>query len=221
MVESLSFHDRKIALHRSDRSSQQTPTLLLLHGYGADEHDLMGLYSYLPPELDVICVRGEGETPFGGAAWFDIHQSFDGSLSFDAEQALAAARKINALREIMQAENFIKAGPLILGGFSQGASITMLCTILDPDSPAALLLMSGRVTANLSKLVTTSEALSDLPVFIGHGTMDNVIPIDFGRQVRDFWTELPVRSEYHEYPMGHQVSPEELQDINTWFGSFL
>lgn len=220
-VESLTFQDRRIALHRAQKPSAETPTLLLLHGYGADEHDLIGLYPYLPQELDIICVRGKGSTPFGGAAWFDIYQSMDGSLSFNAEQALQAAEEINVLRRQMVAEELIKPGPLILGGFSQGSSISMLATVLDPQDVRALLIMSGRVTENLKDLISDPDSLKDLPVFIGHGSHDQVIPLDFGHQVRDLWANLPVISEYHEYPMAHQVAAEELTDINRWFGTFL
>lgn len=220
-VESQEFQGRKIALHRSPDSVEHAGTLLLLHGYGADEHDLIGLHPYLSPELDIICIRAAGQTPFGGAAWFDITQSMDGSLHFNSEQALDAAQEINRLRREMLSSGFIRPGKLLLGGFSQGASVSMLSTFLQPEGLNGLLIMSGRITDKLAEVSDKSEAIQDLPVFVSHGSHDPVIPIEFGHEVRDFWTNQPARSEYHEYPMAHQIAAEQLVDIKTWLSGIL
>jgi len=90
-----------------------------------------------------------------------------------------------------------------------------------PDLIRALLLMSGRLTEGVELLTTAAESLKGLPVFAGHGTMDQVIPIDYGRKIVSFWESLPVNLDHHEYAMGHEINQEELTHIQNWFEGFL
>lgn len=192
-------------------------TLILLHGYGADEHDLMGLVPYFDENLQVLSIRAPGSTAFGGASWFDIGMHADGSLQFNAEQALSSAQGVIQLIETMRSTGTITEGQIILGGFSQGASISNLITLSSPKLIKGLLIMSGRLTEGIKALLKDAESLRGLPVFAGHGTQDEVIPIEFGRQIVSFWEALPVHLEHYEYAMGHEINQAELLHIQAWF----
>jgi len=213
-VESLRFRNRALAISRGE---SPRATLLLLHGYGADEYDLMGLAPQLPQSLDLISIRGPGQTPFGGAAWFDIGTTPDGSLVFHEEQALAVAEGLQSLVPALHKAGIIRTESLFLGGFSQGCSIAMLLTALQPEHFRGLLLMSGRMTDSLRETLLLADLAEGFPVFIAHGSEDSVIPLKFGRELRDHWERTGPHSQYREYAMGHEICSRELADINTWF----
>lgn len=191
-------------------------SLVLLHGYGADEYDLMGLAPFFSEKLDILSIRAPGATPFGGASWFDIDMNAQGDLRFNADQALASGRGvIELIAELTKSED-IPAGKLILGGFSQGASISMLVALMQPLLIKALLVMSGRLTQGADALIKQKDLLKQLPVFAGHGIQDQVIPISYGREIVAFWETLPVELTHHEYAMGHEINQAELADIQAW-----
>jgi phospholipase/carboxylesterase len=217
-VESLVFRNRNLALHRA---SDSKATLVLLHGYGADEHDLVGLYPNLPDDLDLICVRGSGRTPYGGAAWFDIGMEPDGSLIFNEDQAVVAAQSVAELITGMVSENLLRSRKIIIGGFSQGASIAMLTAALGINEFDGLMILSGRMTENLAQRLSSNSLREHFPVFAAHGVGDPVIPLSFGRAIQDFWSNQMVDFEYHEYEMGHQICMAELEHMNEWLGRFL
>jgi len=220
-MEQLKIDGRNVLRRGANSEHDFKGTLVLLHGYGADEYDLMGLSPYFEPDLDILSIRGPGQTPYGGASWFDIDMLSDGSLKFNVSQAQASCDGVITLIDQLKAEGVIKDEKIILAGFSQGASISNLITLNKPDLIRALLLMSGRLTEGVELLTTAAESLKGLPVFAGHGTMDQVIPIDYGRKIVSFWESLPVNLDHHEYAMGHEINQEELTHIQNWFEGFL
>ncbi len=218
-----------IQLEISGRSVLQRPaqdvkqvraTLVLLHGYGADEYDLMGLASYFDPDIQVLSIRGGGLTPYGGASWFDIDMLSDGSLKFNIEQAKISTIEVIEILSKMQQDGVIPTHQVILAGFSQGATISNLICMQQPELLQALLIMSGRMPEDMDELSGDTTRFKDLPVFAGHGTFDNVIPIEFGRQIVSFWDPI-ANLEHHEYPMGHEISQPELEHIQTWLNQVL
>jgi len=203
-------------LHRpAEGDSKSPPCLVLLHGYGADEFDLMGLAQYFSPEMQVLSIRGSGVTPYGGASWFDIDMLSDGSLKFNIEQAKVSTQSVIEIIMQMKQAKIIGAQQIILAGFSQGATISNLVTLEKTEIIQALLIMSGRLPEGIEILAGNTSRFHNLPIFAGHGTKDNVIPIEFGRDIVSFWGPL-AELEHHEYSMGHEISQAELQHIQKW-----
>ncbi len=218
-IEQLKISDRKILRRPPADLSSSKGTLILLHGYGADEYDLMGLAAYFDANLQILSIRGPGTVMYAGASWFDIDMLADGSLKFNIEQALESAVGVIELIAILKQQALISDQKIILAGFSQGATIANIVTLKQPELIKALLIMSGRLTEQAGELISNPEILKGLPVFAGHGAHDNVIPIEFGRQIVSFWEKLPVQFEHHEYPMGHEICQEELGHIQNWMNT--
>jgi phospholipase/carboxylesterase len=65
------------------------------------------------------------------------------------------------------------------------------------------------------------EEATGHPVFQAHGTFDEVIPVKYGRETRDYLESTPVDLTYREYPMGHQISGPELADMRSWMSERL
>lgn len=85
-----------------------------------------------------------------------------------------------------------------------------------PEAVAGAVLMSGRILPEIAPLVAAPERLAGLPILVAHGAHDTVLPIHHGRASRQLLAGLPVDLAYHEYEMGHEVSPESLADVSAW-----
>jgi len=189
-------------------------TLVLLHGFGADEHDLLPIGHELDPRLRVVSLQAPIALDFGGRAWFNLQQTPDG-LAFDpAEVAEGARLALEAVEEIAR-----ESPRPLLGGFSQGAGMALSVALARPDLASGLLVLSGvppRVAPPAGR-----APLAGLPVFVAHGLHDPLIPVEVGRSTRDLLQELGAEVTYREYPMGHMVVPAEIADARAWLSDVL
>ena len=187
-------------------------TLILLHGYGADERDLLPIAHALDPRLRAVSLQGP--VALGGPmrAWFNLEQDARGWISFDPEAARDAVRSATAAVEEIAAGS---PRPLLLG-FSQGAGIALGVALLRPDLTAGVLSLSGVARALEERDHAPAEKLRGFPVFAAHGLHDPLLPIGLGRDLRETLRALGVDVEWHEYPMEHMVIPEEVEDARTW-----
>ena len=104
-----------------------------------------------------------------------------------------------------------------LGGFSQGAIMSYSIGLLYPNEVAGVVAFSGRLLEEIKPLVKKDAYLQKLNVFVAHGVQDNTLPIHYARQAKDYIESLGIAVSYHEYPIGHQISSDVLQDLNDWF----
>jgi phospholipase/carboxylesterase len=183
--------------------------LLLLHGYGADEHDLYPLRTYLPEQFAVASLAAPLVPPWPapGRSWYPI----EGLESRDASHVTRAAEAVNT----WIAEHAAAAASIGLLGFSQGAAVALQAMRLEPTRFAFAVNLSGYVTPG--DLPRDAElAAVRPPVFWGRGTNDDVIP-SFLVEHTTQW--LPERVElsgrvYQGLP--HSVSEHELADVRAF-----
>ena len=94
------------------------------------------------------------------------------------------------------------------------------CGLLDPTNIYGIVALSGFIP-HRSKLLLQWDKLTDLPVFISHGTYDELIPIELGRESAAMLREAKAAVTFHEYPMGHQVTERTLRDLTSWMREVL
>ncbi len=197
-----------------------TPVLLLLHGRGSDERDLLSLAPHLPPRFALVAARAPfAAAPWGygpGWAWY----RFTGGRAPEPESFLSS---LDALGELIgglpQALGFAP-GELVLGGFSQGGTTAVGYALSAREAAARPPV--ARV-AVLSGFLPESPAVhlhaaAGLPVFWGHGWHDGSIPFAWGEEGRAALRAAGARVTARDYPMGHGISPAELRDLATWLG---
>ena len=184
--------------------------MIWLHGLGADGHDfeplvpMLGLPRRLAarfvfphaPERPVTINMG-----MRMRAWYDIVEL--GGRSEDAAGIRASQGLLEGLIARERARG-IEARRIVLAGFSQGGAIALHTGLRHPERLAATLEVE-RSAANL-----------DLPLFLAHGLQDEMIGIERALRSRDALEALGYAVEYHEYPMGHAVCPEEVAAIAAW-----
>lgn len=186
-------------------------TLVLLHGYGADEHDLLPIAHALDPRLRAVSLQAPVAMGGSQRAWFSLKQD-GGGISFDPAEAREAARLATlAIEEIARTS----PRPFLLG-FSQGASMALAVALMRPQLVAGVLSLSGVPPRVGPEEFAAPAALRGFPVFAAHGTQDAIVPIAMGRDSRAELGRLGCEVAWHEYPMGHMVLPEELDDARAW-----
>jgi phospholipase/carboxylesterase len=191
------------------------PLLVMLHGIGADENDLLPLFRELDPRLTVVSLRAPRQYHVG-YAWFQIAWRPDGSIVPDVAQAHEALPDL--VRWIEAAPSRLATDParLYVLGFSQGAMMSYGVLRTAPERLAGLIALSGRFSDELFPATASPGAIARVPVFMGHGTRDDLLPVANGRAARDLLQPLVRDLTYREYPIGHGISPEELRDVAAW-----
>jgi phospholipase/carboxylesterase len=177
--------------------------LVLFHGRGADEHDLVPLLSALDPDglCDGYTPRGPLSLPPGGAHWYAVPRVGYPDPPTFAQGFAAAADFVDSLPHERK----------IIGGFSQGAVMAQSVALGEGrPRPAAVIGFSGF----LPEVEGWSLGGEPWPaIAIGHGTLDQIIPVEFGRRARDRLVGAGATVLYRESRMGHSIDPEFVADL--------
>jgi phospholipase/carboxylesterase len=187
--------------------------LVLLHGRGADEHDLEPLLDALDPErrLAGFLPRGPLLLPPGGAHWYIVREvGFPDRATFEPTFAQLSAWVDEAIAGIG-----VPPEKLVLGGFSQGAVMSYALGLgAGRPRPAAILAFSGFVPT-VEGFELDLESRAGLPVSIAHGMFDPIIRVELGREARDRLTATGLDVAYTEEPIPHTIGPAGLEQART------
>ena len=190
--------------------------LVLSHGRGADENDLWPLFDLLDPEMRLLGAspRGPLALPPGGAHWYQVKRVGYPDPSTFHPTFERAGRWLDALVE----DSGLGWERVVLGGFSQGAVMSYALALgKDRPRPAGVLAFSGFIPTVEDFDIDLAD-LAGWPVAIGHGSLDPVISVDWGRDAHARLTEAGAEVSYRESPMAHAIDPEWLQECRAWLG---
>lgn len=191
-----------------------SPSLVLLHGMGGDNTDLMSLGSRLEAQFSVLGVRAPMSMPEGGHSWYSVRFAPDPVI--DADQAEASRVLIvEFLHDAVQRYQ-LEPSSVFLAGFSQGAIMAASVALTRPDLVAGLVMMSGRILPQVKTQVAPRADLERLNVFVAHGRDDQRLPLFHAHQTREWLLNLGVNLTYKEYADGHEVGEDEYQDVARW-----
>lgn len=188
------------------------PILLLLHGRGADEKDLLGLAPYLDERLHIVSARAPFPFQWGpGFAWYDIEEVGKPDKSKFPTSREMIVDLIDALQKEYEGA---RDGTFLLG-FSMGAVMAFAVALAYPEKIRGVIAHSGYI-AEGDNTNYKWEGAKNVEFFVAHGASDPVIPVQFGKRARELLQQHGLRCEYKEYDMGHQISERSLQDLNNW-----
>ena len=206
-----------------ETAANPTATVVLMHGLGADGRDFVpiaqeldlssvGPVRFLFPNAPVmpVTINGGYQMP----AWYDILGA-DLTDRQDEEGLRRTQASINTLiaREIARG---IPASRIVVAGFSQGCAMSLMTALRYPERLAGVIGLSGYLPLADKLAAERSAASQGLPIFLGHGRRDGVVPLVAATATRDALSALGYAVEFHEYPMEHSVCMEEIADINAW-----
>ncbi len=205
-------------------SEKPSQTLIMLHGLGVDGSDLEGLQADLAriSELDNVKVilptapvRTITVMNLDMPAWFDMLSDdfIERPGEVYPEDIKGMNESVAIVQKIIDEERATNPDtPIWIGGFSQGAVIALLAGYSQTLPLAGILALSGYIPRH-QRFDELSDIARSTPTFIGHGTLDTVIPIAKGRDGVSLLNEKGATVEFYEYPMMHEISPDEIVDL--------
>ncbi len=196
---------------------EKFPTLIMLHGRGADEHDLFGLADYLDERLLVISARAPYPFQYGdGFTWYDILEVGRPEPKMFGE----STKRINQFFDDVKKHYPVDESNIFLLGFSMGTMMSYSLALTRPNEIAGVIANSGYVPEE-TDLKFQWDKLNGTSFFVAHGTHDPIIPISMGRRARLLLEQANADLTYNEYPMAHQISDESLGDMSRWLSEKL
>ena len=202
--------------------------VIWMHGLGADGHD----FEPIVPELRLPARPGirfvfphaplrpvtinQGHVM---RAWYDV-RALAGVRREDEAGVRQSARQVEALIA-RERQRGIAPGRLVLAGFSQGGAMALHVGLRHPDRLAGILALSCYLPLAGALAAEASPANRDVPIFWAHGAHDPMLPLALAEQGREQVSALGYRIDWHQYPIPHSVSAEELADVARWLGRVL
>jgi phospholipase/carboxylesterase len=208
-------HDPGVSLTARVRPAAAEPegALVLFHGRGADEHDLFPLLDPLDPERRLVGAtpRGPLSLPPGGAHWYVLGGiGTPESTTFHRSYAAATDWLDQFVRDAG-----LDYDHMVLGGFSQGGVMAYALGLGEErPRPAGIIALSSFIPTVEGFALDLSPPLP--PVAIGHGTLDPVIEVEWGRRARALLEEADAEVLYRETPMFHEIDPEFIPVLAAW-----
>lgn len=195
---------------------EKNPLLLLLHGYGSNEEDLFSFAKELPDEYFVVSVRAPYDLMYGSYAWYAIHFDADENKFSDNNQAIQSRDVVSNFIDELVANYPIDAQKVTLIGFSQGTILSYAVALSYPEKVQRVVAISGYLNLDIVKENYIQNDFKNLKIFASHGTVDQVIPVDWARKAKPILDQLGIETTYKEYPIGHGVSPQNFYDFRDW-----
>jgi phospholipase/carboxylesterase len=187
------------------------PTVILLHGLGADEEDLLGLSQVLDARCRFISVRAPFTLDYGGYTWYDFLEGGKPEPRMFTE----SCEKLSKFITDVTAHYAINPRELFLLGFSMGTVMALAMALSVPQQFRGVIANSGYLAEQTHLEYRWSE-LNGLDFFVAHGTFDPLIPVQASRSIRDTLEAANAKVEYHEFPMAHEISDESLNAMARW-----
>ena len=194
----------------------KNPLLLLLHGYGSNDSDLFSFATELPDEYYVISARAPYDLQYGSYAWYAINFDADQNKFSDHDQAILSRDLVVKFIEELKVKFPIDSSNITLIGFSQGSILSYSIALSYPNIVQRVGALSGYLNLDINSENYQNNDFSNLKIFASHGTVDQVIPVEWARKTDPILKSLGINSTYKEYPIGHGVSPQNFFDLKDW-----
>ena len=207
----------------AESGPKPTATIVILHGLGADGNDFVpiaqelqldavGPVRFIFPHAPVLPVTINGG--YRMRAWYDILGTELAGVQDEA--GLRRSRELVESLLVREEERGMPSERIVLAGFSQGCAMALLAGLRHGRRLAGIAGLSGYLPLAQQTATERSAANQATPVFLAHGSTDEVVIPVRGEASRDALQALGYAVEWHGYPMGHTVSGEEIRDLNAW-----
>ena len=209
-------------LHREiagrDNVRDGATLIVLLHGRGSNESDLLGLAPRLPTDAVVVAPRAPfAAAPWGygpGWAWY----RYLGEDRPEPDSFSEGQRALDSFLSDLPAELGITPGRIVLGGFSQGGTMSLGYALRHPGAITHIVNFSGFLP-NHPEVRATPETVAGSRFFWGHGRQDPSIPFELALRGRTALRDAGADLEERDYDIGHWIAPEELAELVSWIGA--
>ena len=203
-------------IKRPSTQKENAPLLIMCHGYGSDENDLFSFAAELPEELFIISVRAPYQLQPYGNAWYAINFDAEQGKWSDDEQAISSRDVLAEFIDYACATYSVNSDNVTLLGFSQGTILSYSVALTYPEKVKNITALSGYINSNIIPQKLEKENYKHLDFYCSHGSVDQVIPVDWARKSKPFLDSLNIANTYSEFSVGHGVAPQNFYEFKTW-----
>lgn len=208
-------------------SNSADACVIWLHGLGADRYDFLpvaeALQQRLPSTRFVLPQAPTRPVTINGGwsmpSWYDI-LAMSPARAINRDQLEASAQQVISLLE-SQRDAGIDPARIFLAGFSQGGAVVLHTAFLRWQGPLGGVIALSTYAPTFTEPSAFAPAALQYPVLCLHGSRDDVVPMAMGRAAFQTLQDAGVTAVWHDYPMGHEVLPEEIRDIGAWLAERL
>lgn len=203
-------------IQQPNEIQEKNPLIILIHGYGSNEEDLFSFAPELPENAFIVSVQAPYQVPPYGFAWYAI--SFDANMNkfSDDTQAVKSRDLLVQFIDELRTKYPIDQKDVNLIGFSQGAILSYALAVTYPEKVNKVVALSGYFNADIMQPKADFSAYNHLKIFGSHGTVDQVIPVEWARKASELLKPYAISFEYKEYPVGHGVAPQNFYDLKAF-----
>jgi phospholipase/carboxylesterase len=197
-------------IHQAPRKPApgKPPLLVLLHGHGADEKDLLPMVLRLDPRFAIASPRAPFRIREGSYSWMN------GNTGADLDEARRAV--LECIDQAVSSTG-ADASRVYVAGFSQGAMLALAIALTEPQKIAGAAVLSGRLSGTIRDHYAPLDTLRGFPILVTHGTEDRQIPVRSAREIRQALKALPINLEYHEFDgIGHSINDQAVSVLDRW-----
>ncbi|MGC1206185.1 MAG: alpha/beta fold hydrolase [Flavobacteriaceae bacterium] len=201
---------------RKSTLTENAPLLILLHGYGSDENDLFSFAAELPQEFFIISVRAPYTMQPYGNTWYAINFDNEKGKWSNNEQAKQSRDLIARFIDEAIAAYPVNKNNVALLGFSQGCILSYAVALTYPEKVKNIVALSGYINQELFPDDIDKKDYANLDFYCSHGSVDQVIPVQWAQQTPSFLKKLNIKYTYSEFPVGHGVAPQNFYELKEW-----
>lgn len=191
------------------------PLLILLHGVGSNEQNMFALSNALPADFLIVSARGPLTLGPASYAWFQVQFTANGPVINERQAENARKEIIRFIDELKTVEDFDENNVYLLG-FSQGGIMSYSVALTTPEKIRGVIVMSGRLLAEVKPLVVPVERLKKLNIFVSHGTQDQVLKFQYAEDAVGYLRSKGLEPDFHQYIEGHTINAFMLKDVTSW-----
>ncbi|WP_281543043.1 alpha/beta hydrolase [Maribacter aestuarii] len=200
----------------SNITDKKPPVLFMLHGYGSNEDDLFSFAAELPAAFCIISLRAPYALQSMGYAWYAINFDADYGKWSDDEQAIDSREKIVKFMDESCDAYYLDKENINLLGFSQGTILSYAVALSYPEKVKNVVALSGYINEKILVDGFEKKDFSSLQIYISHGQVDQVIPVEWAQRAPTFLKKLGISHSYQEFPAGHGVAPQNFYSLQRW-----
>ena len=194
-------------IHKNlSQDNNNSPIVIMLHGRGTDEHDLIGLAPITAGQCEVYSLRAPYNYEWGGFTWFEMNGN--NSVSKESFE--------HSYTEVLNFVSQFDGKKIFLMGFSMGTIMSYALALTQPTIFSGVIALSGFVPEQAEWLRFRWDELQTCPFFISHGIHDEVLSIALARRSHELFKQSNAVVSYHEYNMAHEINDECLNDVREW-----
>jgi len=211
--ESTSKLSLEYKIRQPSIKSEETPILILLHGLGSNESDLFSFAQHIDNRMLVVSVRAPIRLKEDRYSWYSLSRNGTDWLFNDKEVLKASETILQFVDELAKAYN-LEGSPIYLGGFSQGAIVSLGTALLHPDRIRGAISMSGQLYPVF--IDAYRRNYTTLELLVTHGRKDGVLPFSQIEKDVEILKQKGLNPEVYYYDSAHNISNENFKDLMNW-----